>query len=75
MFVFIEEFFITNDVPITGFHEKGIPFQVKPRSLPFMLQLISSNRNDCIAIGGTCIIDQLCHSVEVTPLNRTQLQT
>ena len=57
MFVFVEEFLITDNSTVTGFNEKGILFQGKPRSLPLMFQLIRRHCNDCIAIGGTDIID------------------
>src|SRR6266498_4126381 len=61
MFVLIEEFFIADDLSLSGLDEKGILFQFKFRSLPFMLQLIGGNGNDGIAIGGAGIIDELCY--------------
>src|SRR5215208_758330 len=74
MFIFVEEFFVTDNASITGLHQKSITLEVETRSLPFMFQFFRCDGNGCVAIRSAYVIDQLRHSFEVAPFRGAQAE-
>src|SRR5215208_649334 len=74
MLVLIEEFLITDDAAMRGFHKRNIPFQVKARSFPFMFQFFRCDSHRCVAVSFAYIVDQLRYRVDITPFCRTQVE-